>query len=209
MALPDPVARRPLHTRRITFAGFVRDDGLFDIEGELIDSKSEPIHMHERGDLPPGGAIHHMRVRVTVDDTLTIRAVQTAMDAAPFGYCQNAVDPVQRLVGATLGAGWRKAIEGASCCSTWPPPPSRPCRSTCPGSARRAAKSATPTRRRPTSSASANPGTARARWCSAGCPCTTGRRAGSGCFRPPLALPSYRALRGARLRSRLSYRSPP
>ena len=113
MALPVPVARRPLHTRRITFEGFVREDGLFDIEGELVDSKSEPIHMHERGELPPGGAIHHMRVRVTVDETLTIRAVQTAMDAAPFGYCQNAVDPVQNLVGATLGAGWRKAIEGA------------------------------------------------------------------------------------------------
>ena len=113
MALPDPTARRPLHTRKITFEGFVRDDGLFDIDAELIDSKSEAIHMHERGDLPPGGAIHHMRVRVTVDDALTIRAIQTAMDAAPFGYCQNAVDPVQRLVGSTLGAGWRKAIEGA------------------------------------------------------------------------------------------------
>ena len=113
MALPDPLARKPLHTRRITFEGFVRDDGLFDIDAELIDSKSEPIHMHERGELPAGGAIHHMRVRVTVDDALTIRAVQTAMDAAPFGNCQNAVDPVQRLVGATLGAGWRKAIEGA------------------------------------------------------------------------------------------------
>jgi hypothetical protein len=35
------------------------------------------------------------------------------MDAAPFEHCQNAVDPVQRLVGATLGAGWRKAIEAA------------------------------------------------------------------------------------------------
>jgi hypothetical protein len=113
MALPDPVARKHLHTRKITFEGFARDDGLFDIEGELIDSKSEPIRMQERGELPPGGAIHHMRVRVTVDDKLTIRAVQTAMEAAPFGYCQNAVDPVQRLVGATLGAGWRKAIEGA------------------------------------------------------------------------------------------------
>jgi hypothetical protein len=69
--------------------------------------------MHERGHLPAGGAIHHMRLRVTVDDTLTIRAIQTAMDAAPFAYCQNAADPVQKLVGAKLGPGWRKAIEAA------------------------------------------------------------------------------------------------
>ena len=113
MALPEPTARKPLHTRRITFDGFLREDGLFDIDGELTDSKNHSIDMHERGHLPAGGAIHHMRVRVTVDDTLTIRAIQTAMDAAPFGYCQNAVDPVQKLVGARLGPGWRKAIEEA------------------------------------------------------------------------------------------------
>lgn len=113
MALPEPSARTPLHTRKITFEGFARADGLFDIDAELVDSKSAPIRMHERGLLPAGGAIHHMRVRVTVDDTLTIRAIVTAMDAAPFGNCQNAVDPVQKLVGATLGAGWRKAIEAA------------------------------------------------------------------------------------------------
>ena len=113
MALPDAQPRKPLHTRKISFEGFLREDGLFDIDAELIDSKSHTIQMHERGQLPAGGAIHHMRVRVTVDDSLTIRAIQTALDAAPFGLCQNAVDPVQKLVGATLGAGWRKAIEGA------------------------------------------------------------------------------------------------
>ena len=113
MSLPHATARKALHTRKVTFEGFLRDDGLFDIDAELIDSKSEPIHMHERGELPAGGAIHHMRVRVTVDDSLTIRAIQTAMDAAPFGNCQNAVDPVQKLVGARLGPGWRKAIEAA------------------------------------------------------------------------------------------------
>lgn len=113
MALPDAQPRKPLHTRKISFEGFLREDGLFDIDAELIDSKSHTIQMHERGQLPAGGAIHHMRVRVTVDDSLTIRAIQTALDAAPFGLCQNAVDPVQKLVGATLGAGWRKAIEAA------------------------------------------------------------------------------------------------
>ena len=113
MALPAPTARKPLHTRRISFEGFLREDGLWDIDAELVDSKSAPIQMHERGLLPAGGAIHHMRVRVTVDDSLTIQAIATAIDSAPFGQCQQAIDPVQKLVGATLGAGWRKAIERA------------------------------------------------------------------------------------------------
>ena len=113
MTLPAPSPRKPLHTRRISFEAFLREDGLWDIDAELVDSKSHTIHMHERGELAPGQPIHHMRIRVTVDDTMTIRAIATAMDSAPFGQCQLAVDPVQRLVGATLGAGWRKAIEAA------------------------------------------------------------------------------------------------
>jgi len=30
--LPDPVARRPVHSRNIRFDGFLRDDGLWDID---------------------------------------------------------------------------------------------------------------------------------------------------------------------------------
>ena len=111
--MPPAAARTALHSRRISFEGFRRDDGLWDIDAELVDSKSHPIQMHERGELAPGQPIHHMRIRVTVDDSLTIRAIGTAMDSAPFSMCQQAVDPMQKLVGATLGAGWRKAIEGA------------------------------------------------------------------------------------------------
>ena len=113
MSLPVPTARKPLHTRKISFEGFLRDDGLWDIDAELRDSKSYPIHMHERGDLAPGEAIHHMRIRVTVNDALTIVAIQTAMESAPFSECQLAADPMAKLVGVTLGAGWRKAIETA------------------------------------------------------------------------------------------------
>jgi hypothetical protein len=113
MSLPAPTARRPLHTRKISFEGFLREDGLWDIDAELRDSKSYPIRMNERGELPPGEAIHHMRIRVTVNDSLTIVAIQTAMDSAPFSECQAAAHPMTKLVGVTLGAGWRKAIEGA------------------------------------------------------------------------------------------------
>ena len=35
------------------------------------------------------------------------------MSAAPFPECQQAKPPMQRLIGCTLGRGWRKAIEEA------------------------------------------------------------------------------------------------
>lgn len=113
MALPVSFPRKPIHSRNISFQGFLREDGLWDIDAELVDTKSVPIRMHERGDLAPGEAIHHMHIRVTVDDAMTIRDIVTAMDSSPFAECQGAVDPMRKLIGVTMGAGWRKAIEGA------------------------------------------------------------------------------------------------
>jgi hypothetical protein len=113
-ALPSPVPRRPVHTRKISFEGFLRDDGLWDIDCELSDTKSEAIHMRERGLLPAGAPVHLLRVRLTLDDSLTIRAVQSAAVDAPFDECQvPAAAPMQKLVGLTMGPGWRKAIDGA------------------------------------------------------------------------------------------------
>jgi hypothetical protein len=113
-ALPAAVARRPIHTRRISFEGFLREDGLWDIDCELSDTKANPTPMRERGVLPPGEPIHLLRVRLTLDDGLTIRAVQTAAEKVPFGECQLPADaPMQKLVGLTMGPGWRKAIDGA------------------------------------------------------------------------------------------------
>ena len=113
-SLPAPVARRPVHTRNIRFEGFLREDGLWDIDCSLSDTKAEAIHMRERGLLPPGEPVHLLRVRLTVDDGFTIRAVQTAAEKVPFQECQVPADaPMQKLVGLTMGPGWRKAIDGA------------------------------------------------------------------------------------------------
>ncbi len=112
--LPLPVLRRPIHTRRVTFEGFLREDGLWDIDCELSDVKSEATARAGRPVLPAGAPMHLLRVRLTLDDHLTVRAVQTAVAAAPFEECQRpAGEPMQKLVGLTMGPGWRKAIEHA------------------------------------------------------------------------------------------------
>ena len=112
--LPVPTSRRPIHTRRISFQGFLRDDGLWDIDCELSDTKAYTIQMRERGQLEAGDPVHLLRVRLTIDDGFTIRDVQTAADAAPFDECQLAAHaPMRKLIGLTMGPGWRKKIEGA------------------------------------------------------------------------------------------------
>lgn len=112
--LPSPVARRPIHTRQVRFEGFLREDGLWDIDCELADTKADAIHMRERGLLPPGEPVHLLRVRLTVDDEFTIRAVQTATAKVPFQECHRAGDaPMRKLVGLKMGPGWRKALNEA------------------------------------------------------------------------------------------------
>jgi hypothetical protein len=112
--LPPAAPRRPVHSRRISFQGFLRDDGLWDFDCELSDTKAEATFMRERGLLPPGEPVHLLRVRLTVDDSFKIRDVQTGALNVPFPECHAAADePMRKLIGLTMGPGWRKAIEGA------------------------------------------------------------------------------------------------
>ena len=66
MPLPKSEPREPIHTRRFITHGFRRRDGLWDIEGELHDSKSYPFEMSERGTLEPGE--HTITLQVNVPE---------------------------------------------------------------------------------------------------------------------------------------------
>jgi len=113
MPLPEPAARQHLHTRAVTYRGYRRDDGLWDIEAEMSDTKTYAFERTLRGTMQPGTPIHGMAIRVTVDNGLTIRAIAASMDHTPFDECLGGEDPMQQMVGATMGPGWRVAIERA------------------------------------------------------------------------------------------------
>jgi hypothetical protein len=113
MALSAPVPRLHTHTRSIEFNGYLRGDGLWDIEAELVDTRQHVYRTREGVEVPPPSRFHNMLLRVTLDDQMVIHALEAAMPATPFPECGNAADPMQRLVGARLGGGWRKAIDEA------------------------------------------------------------------------------------------------
>ena len=109
--LPTPTTERtPLHTRAVTYQGYARADGLWDIEGELRDSKHYD-HPHSNGTRPAGDAVHHLWLRVTLDERFCIHAIATSMDSTPFGECGVATQHMNRFVGMTIGAGWRRTID--------------------------------------------------------------------------------------------------
>jgi len=111
--LPCPAARELIHTRQVTTCGYLRADDLWDIEGELVDTKTYPFTNPDGRHRAPGQSVHHMRVRLTLDDGMTVREAVAAMTEAPFPECPAAAPSLAALVGASCGAGWRKAVEAA------------------------------------------------------------------------------------------------
>ncbi len=67
MGLTEPAERHLVHNRRISCSGYVRADGHFDIEAELIDSKTYDFPSDTHGTVYKNTPYHHMQVRITVD----------------------------------------------------------------------------------------------------------------------------------------------
>ncbi|SDE40892.1 DUF2889 domain-containing protein [Rhodospira trueperi] len=113
MPLSPPLPRTHIHTRRIDCQGYQRDDGLWDIEARIVDTKSYTFSNHERGHIAAGEALHDMVLRVTVDDDLVIRAVEAVTESSPFTICGDVTPNFQRLVGMSIGAGFSGRVKQA------------------------------------------------------------------------------------------------
>lgn len=113
MPLPAPPARALLHTRTIRCEGYRRDDGLWDIDGWMTDTKSYDFTSTDRGEVKAGVPVHGMGLRLTVDSKLTILGVDAAMDHTPFTMCPSIVPNFQRLVGLNMGKGFHAAVRAA------------------------------------------------------------------------------------------------
>ncbi|MEJ7931262.1 DUF2889 domain-containing protein [Ramlibacter sp. AN1015] len=111
MPLPAPQPRTPMHTRQVVYNGWRRDDGLWDLEAVLTDTKPFAADLYRPAPLPAGSPVHDLSIRVTLDDAFVVQAIATSMDATPFGECQQATDPMQQVVGVRMGPGWRQALE--------------------------------------------------------------------------------------------------
>ena len=73
-----------MHTRRVEYRGFRRDDGLWDIEGDLLDTKPYAFEIEGEGEWAPGEPIHQMSIRVTLDEAMVIRELGAMKVAQGF-----------------------------------------------------------------------------------------------------------------------------
>jgi hypothetical protein len=109
--LEPTVEREPLHRRTIEINGYKRADGLYDIEGHLVDTKSRDFKL-AAGVRPAGEPVHGMWLRITVDKQLTIVDAAAAMDAMPYvEHCSRIVPAYKLLVGVVIRAGYHQRLK--------------------------------------------------------------------------------------------------
>ena len=121
MALPAAAPRAPSHHRRIDIRGYRREDGLWDIEGHLTDTRSQALEFPD-GVRAPGVPVHSMWVRLTVDKTALIVAACADTEASPYvGTCGNITPVYEQLVGLRVGPGFganlRRLFAGTRGCT--------------------------------------------------------------------------------------------
>ena len=109
MPLSPPTAREHLHTRAITLHGYKREDGLFDIEAALTDTKTYDFANHDRGTVTAGTPLHGMLARMTVDEAMLIVRFEAVTEYGPFNICPDAAPLFERLAGLSIGRGFLKA----------------------------------------------------------------------------------------------------
>jgi hypothetical protein len=103
-------ARKMAHTRRIVCTGYMREDGLFDIEAHMTDVKGHDSDLLFKA-VPGGAPIHDMWLTITVDANLVIRGAHAHTAAAPTPWCARISESYAKLVGIAIGGGYMKEVK--------------------------------------------------------------------------------------------------
>ena len=110
MPLSKPSPRQHLHTRDIRCTGYLREDGLWDIEGTISDTKTYSFENITRNGISSGEHIHHMLIRLTIDNDLLIHEAEASTESSPYGICSTITDAFGNLKGIKIGPGWRREV---------------------------------------------------------------------------------------------------
>lgn len=120
--MTDDIERTELHHRQIDIRFFQRSDGLYEVEGRLLDIKSQAFRrpLQDR-DTPAGTPLHDITVRLVVDESSLVCDASASFAASPFMLCHQAAQTLEPLKGLRIGAGWNKRVRellgGAASCT--------------------------------------------------------------------------------------------
>lgn len=104
-------SRKLLHRRLIDCNGYLREDGLWDLEVILNDTKTYSFPNEYRQTIAAGEPLHGMFLRVAVDINLVIHEVEVRMEHTPYQNCADIESRYQQLVGATIKPGFNRKVK--------------------------------------------------------------------------------------------------
>ena len=117
----DNVKRKLLHNRNISLKGYLRDDELFEIEAELIDTKNYDFQNHDRGTIKKNEPIHQMKIKLVLDENLSVVDAEAKTVNSPYSICKSANSNFRKIIGLQIKSGWRretaKLISGINGCT--------------------------------------------------------------------------------------------
>jgi len=112
MSLPfASTQRRLMHRRAIDVQVFARGDGHFDVQAQLIDTKTRDVVVGGTT-RAAGESLHEMLLGLVIDAELNILAAGSTTLAMPYpGSCEQHDDAYARLSGLNLLRGFRGAVK--------------------------------------------------------------------------------------------------
>ena len=108
MSLPEPAPRQKLHRRAILVEGFKREDGNYDIDAVLEDTKTHRFST-DRGTLDPSQVLHGLSARMTITPQFEIIDFTVAMDDTPSDSCLTVVPHFKAMIGLVITRGFVRA----------------------------------------------------------------------------------------------------
>jgi hypothetical protein len=103
-------ARRHVHTRSIRVDAYARDDGLWDLEARLTDTKQRDFPL-ATGLRKAGDPVHDMVLTVTIDTQLNVIAAHAESRWVPYpGHCDTIGPDYSKLIGLNLLQDFRKHV---------------------------------------------------------------------------------------------------
>ena len=104
------IKRKLLHNRNIRLEGYIRDDELFEIEAELIDTKNYDFQNHDRGTIKKDEPIHQMKIKLVLDNNLFVVDAEAKTQNSPYSICKNANSNFRKIIGLQIKSGWKREI---------------------------------------------------------------------------------------------------
>jgi len=112
--LTKAAPRKLAHTRVVTCQGYQRDDGLWDIEGRIVDTKPYRFQNRDRGGwIEAGEALHDMWIRLTINLELEVVDIDAVIDHSPYNYCKSVSAVARNLIGLKIAPGWTQKSKQA------------------------------------------------------------------------------------------------